>query len=166
MKLLIIEDEEDLLAALKAGFEKKGYVVDAAVDGTDGCELAFINDYDLILLDLNLPGMDGLEILKKIRENDLHQKVLILSARSDYAQRIEGLDLGANDYLVKPFDFGELEARVRSLLRRSFTQMGAVDVYKRQQYGCSSPFSSNGRSGTISASTPSSAHRSTNRSLP
>ena len=68
MKLLIIEDEEDLLAALKAGFEKKGYVVDAAVDGTDGCELAFINDYDLILLDLNLPGMDGLEILKKIRK--------------------------------------------------------------------------------------------------
>ena len=131
MKLLIIEDEEDLLAALKAGFEKKGYVVDAAVDGTDGYELAFINDYDLILLDLNLPGMDGLEILKKIRENDLNQKVLILSARSDYAQRIEGLDLGANDYLVKPFDFGELEARVRSLLRRSFTQMGAVLKFGR-----------------------------------
>ncbi len=126
MKLLIIEDEEDLLSALKAGFEKKGYVVDAAADGADGCELAFINDYDLILLDLNLPGMDGLQILKKIRKNDLRQKVLILSARSDYSQRIEGLDLGANDYLIKPFDFGELEARVRSLLRRSFTQNNVV----------------------------------------
>ncbi|WP_066649133.1 response regulator transcription factor [Christensenella timonensis] len=126
MKLLIIEDEEDLLRALKAGFEKKGYAVDIAADGTEGCELAFINDYDLIILDLNLPGMDGLEILSHIRENDLRQKVLILSARSDYAQRIEGLDLGANDYLVKPFDFGELEARVRSLLRRSFTQNNVI----------------------------------------
>ena len=126
MKLLIIEDEEDLLRALKAGFEKKGYAVDVAADGTEGCELAFINDYDLIILDLNLPSMDGLEILRHIRENDLKQKVLILSARSDYAQRIEGLDLGANDYLVKPFDFGELEARVRSLLRRSFTQNNVI----------------------------------------
>lgn len=126
MKLLIIEDEEDLLDALKTGFEKKGYVVDTAADGTDGGELAFVNDYDLILLDLNLPGMDGLEILKKIRENDLRQKVMILSARSDFAQRIEGLDLGANDYLIKPFDFGELEARVRSLLRRSFTQNNVI----------------------------------------
>ena len=131
MKLLIIEDEEDLLAALKAGFEKKGYVVDAADDGLNGCELAFINHYDLIILDLNLPSMDGLEILRHIRENDLNQKVLILSARSDYAQRIEGLDLGANDYLVKPFDFGELEARVRSLLRRSFTQLGVVLTFGR-----------------------------------
>ncbi len=131
MKLLIIEDEEDLLRALKTGFEKKGYAVDTAADGTDGCEFAFINDYDLILLDLNLPGMDGLDILKKIRENDLRQKVLILSARSDYAQRIEGLDLGANDYLVKPFDFGELEARVRSLLRRNFTQNNVILKFER-----------------------------------
>ncbi len=131
MKLLIIEDEEDLLTALKAGFQKKGYVIDAALDGTQGLELAFVNQYDLILLDLNLPGIDGLEILREIRKNDLKQKILILSARSDYGQRIEGLDLGANDYLVKPFDFGELEARVRSLLRRSFTQNNTVLSFDR-----------------------------------
>lgn len=131
MKLLIIEDEEDLLLALRRGFEKKGYAVDTAADGCDGLELIFVNNYDLIILDLNLPGMDGLEILQKVRENDLKQKVLILSARSDYGQRIEGLDLGANDYLVKPFDFGELEARVRSLLRRSFTQNNVVIRFDR-----------------------------------
>nr|WP_307757183.1 response regulator [uncultured Christensenella sp.] len=131
MKLLIIEDEEDLANALAAGFRKKDYVVDIATDGPDGLELAFINNYDLIILDLNLPGMDGLEILEKVREYDLKQKVLILSARSDYGQRIEGLDLGANDYLVKPFDFGELEARVRFLLRRSFTQNNVVLSFDR-----------------------------------
>lgn len=126
MKLLIIEDEADLRNALCKGFTKKGYLADTAADGNKGYELAFINKYDLILLDLNLPGMDGLTLLQKIRENDLRQKVLILSARSAYEQRIEGLDLGANDYLVKPFDFGELEARVRSLLRRDFTQHNTV----------------------------------------
>ena len=126
MKLLIIEDEADLRNALCKGFTKKGYLADTAADGNEGYELAFVNKYDLILLDLNLPGMDGLTLLQKIRENDLRQKVLILSARSAYEQRIEGLDLGANDYLVKPFDFGELEARVRSLLRRDFTQHNTV----------------------------------------
>ena len=129
MKLLIIEDEPDLLTALAAGFRKKGYAVDTADDGLDGLELAQTGSYDLIILDLNLPGMDGLDILKKIREDDLEQKLLILSARSEYTQRIEGLDLGANDYLTKPFDFGELEARVRSLLRRSFTQNDAVLIF-------------------------------------
>ncbi|WP_066687450.1 response regulator transcription factor [Christensenella intestinihominis] len=131
MKLLIIEDEEDLREALCAGLTKKGYITDSAADGNEGFELAFVNDYDLILLDLNLPGMDGLTLLQKIREHDLQQKVLILSARSDYGQRIEGLDLGANDYLVKPFDFGELEARIRSLLRRSFTQHNTVIRFDR-----------------------------------
>ncbi len=131
MRLLIIEDEPDLRSALCAGLTKKGYITDAAADGNEGYELALVNNYDLILLDLNLPGMDGLTLLKKIREKDLLQKVLILSARSAYEQRIEGLDLGANDYLVKPFDFGELEARVRSLLRRSFTQYNTVIHFDR-----------------------------------
>ncbi|WP_087064506.1 response regulator transcription factor [Intestinibacillus massiliensis] len=126
MKLLIVEDEGDLRNALCEGLTKKGYLIDAASDGNEGYELAFVNHYDLILLDLNLPGMDGLALLKKIREHDLQQKVLILSARSDYGQRIEGLDLGANDYLVKPFDFGELEARIRSLLRREFMQNNTI----------------------------------------
>lgn len=131
MKLLIIEDEADLRNALCKGLTKKGYLVDAAADGNEGYELAFVNQYDLILLDLNLPGMDGLTLLQKIRESDLRQKVLILSARSAYEQRIKGLDLGANDYLVKPFDFGELEARVRSLLRREFTQHNTIIPFDR-----------------------------------
>ena len=126
MKLLIVEDESDLRDALCAGLAKKGFLTDEASDGNEACELAFVNKYDLILLDLNLPGMDGLDLLKKIRENDLQQKVLILSARSNYEQRIAGLDMGANDYLVKPFDFGELEARIRSLLRREFTQNNTI----------------------------------------
>lgn len=122
MKLLIIEDEEDLVDALALGFKKLGYAVDIAVDGRKGLEMIFINEYDLVILDLNLPSMDGIDILKEIRKTDDEQKILILSARSEYGDRINGLDIGANDYLVKPFDFGELVARVRSLLRRRFIQ--------------------------------------------
>ncbi|GAA0691988.1 response regulator transcription factor [Clostridium cadaveris] len=130
MKLLIIEDEEDILDALALGFRKLGYIVDTSDDGEEGLELSYINNYDLIVLDLNLPSMDGLDILKKIREENEECKILILSARSDYSHRIKGLDMGANDYLVKPFNFGELAARVRSLLRRSFIQKSAKLKYK------------------------------------
>ncbi|MGL5381816.1 response regulator transcription factor [Clostridium sp.] len=122
MKILIIEDEEYLASALKRGFEKLNYVVDIASDGEEGLELTFINKYDLIILDLNLPSMDGLDILSNIRKKDEESKIIILSARSKFDERIKGLDMGANDYLVKPFDFGELAARVRSLLRRNFIQ--------------------------------------------
>lgn len=122
MKLLIIEDEEDLVDALALGLRKLGYAIDIATDGKDGLELTFINEYDLIILDLNLPSIDGLDILSEIRKSNEECKILILSARSDFSQRIQGLDMGANDYLVKPFDFGELVARIRALLRRSFTQ--------------------------------------------
>lgn len=126
MKLLIIEDEEDMLAALKKGFEKKGYIVDTAADGAEGYELYQLNAYDLIVLDLNLPSMDGLEVLSAIREEDQEQRILILSARSKVEDRITGLDMGANDYLPKPFAFGELDARVRSLLRRETVQKDVV----------------------------------------
>ena len=129
MKLLIIEDEIDLINALKKGFIKKGYVVDCAIDGEDGLELYHINEYDLIILDLNLPSMDGLEVLKAIREQDKMQRVLILSARSAVSDRIIGLDMGANDYLPKPFDFGELDARVRSLLRCELIQHNTIIKY-------------------------------------
>ncbi len=144
MKLLLIEDEEDLLESLAYGLKKQGYVVDTAMDGRDGLDLTYINEYDLIVLDLNLPSMDGLDILTEIRKRDQACKILILSARSDYNQRIEGLDRGANDYLVKPFDFGELLARVRALLRRQFIQQDtklkhgllSLDTAKRLvQYG-------------------------------
>lgn len=126
MRLLVIEDELDLLNALAKGLRSSGYLVDTASDGTEGLYQTTLCRYDLIILDLNLPGMDGLDILKELRRTDLETRVLILSARSDISQRIEGLDGGANDYLVKPFDFGELAARVRSLLRRSFSQENSL----------------------------------------
>lgn len=122
MRLLIIEDEDDLRTALARGLQKLGYSVDQAENGAEGLSLAETNAYDLIVLDLNLPEVDGLEVLTRIREQNWEQKILILSARTAFHQRVEGLDLGANDYLVKPFDFGELEARIRNLLRRSFFQ--------------------------------------------
>ncbi|MDL2318816.1 response regulator transcription factor [Eubacteriales bacterium OttesenSCG-928-A19] len=126
MRLLVIEDEKDLLDALLRGFRKLQYTVDGAMDGLEGLALAQDRAYDLIVLDLNLPGMDGLEVLKNIREADRETKVLILSARAAFQERIRGLDMGADDYLVKPFDFGELDARVRNLLRRKFTTEAMV----------------------------------------
>lgn len=122
MRLLVVEDEIDLLESIAEGLRIDGYAVDISEDGEDGLELAIINDYDLIILDLNLPKMDGLEILKNIRENDKLTKILILTARSNVEDRVKGLDLGANDYLVKPFHFDELEARIRCLLRIKFIQ--------------------------------------------
>ena len=130
MRLLLIEDEEDLITTLSRGLRKVGYVVDTATDGREGLDLFYMNEYDLVILDLNLPSMDGLEILSKIREDDKECKILILSARSNYEQRIEGLDKGANDYLVKPFDFGELTARIRALLRRTFIQQSIKFKYE------------------------------------
>lgn len=122
MKLLIIENEPDMRNALKKGFIKKGYLVDTAEDGEEGSYLALVNTYDVIVLDLNLPGKDGLEILQEIRDRSKTQRVIILSARSSVSDKITGLDMGANDYLAKPFDFMELEARVRSLARREMVQ--------------------------------------------
>ena len=122
MKLLIIEDEPDMRNALKKGFIKKDYLVDTAEDGEEGSYLALVNTYDVIVLDLNLPGKDGLEILQEIRDRSKTQRVIILSARSSVPDKITGLDMGANDYLAKPFDFMELEARVRSLARREMVQ--------------------------------------------
>lgn len=129
MKLLVVEDECDLRTALKTGLTKNGYAVDIAEDGTDALELHYINEYDLIILDLNLPGMDGLDVMREMRKQNSSQKVLILSARSDVDDRIAGLDLGANDYLVKPFHFEELLARIRALLRREFIQSNTILEY-------------------------------------
>lgn len=122
MKLLIVEDEPDMRKALEKGFIKKGFLVDTAEDGEEGSYLALVNTYDVIVLDLNLQGKDGLEVLQEIRDRSKTQKVIILSARSSVPDKILGLDMGANDYLTKPFDFMELEARVRSLARREIVQ--------------------------------------------
>lgn len=118
MRVLIIEDEIDLANAIAAGLRKQGYAVDVVFDGNVGDEYATVNDYDLLILDLNLPGMDGLEICRRLRSSRPNLLILMVTARSHHSDRVAGLDLGADDYLVKPFDFGELLARVRALLRR------------------------------------------------
>lgn len=126
MRLLVVEDEQDMQEALCYGLRKRGYAVDAAGDGADAVELCRVNDYDLIVLDLNLPGLDGMEVLKSVRAMNGTVKILILSARSELSDKITGLDGGASDYLTKPFHFEELEARIRMLLRRSFIQGEAI----------------------------------------
>ncbi|MFE0506545.1 response regulator transcription factor [Peribacillus butanolivorans] len=126
MKLLLVEDEVVLSNIISKGLKKSGYAVDTAFDGEEALEYFEINVYDLIILDLNLPKTDGMEVLKRIRSKHDDIKILILSARSDIQDKITGLDTGANDYLVKPFDFQELDARIRSLLRRSFTQESTI----------------------------------------
>ncbi len=118
MRLLVIEDEVDLADALARGLRKQGYAVDVAADGEQGWELAEVNEYDLVILDLNLPGVDGLEVCRRLRASRPHLLILMLTARSHPADRVTGLDLGADDYLVKPFHFEELGARIRALLRR------------------------------------------------
>ena len=120
LKLLIVEDELSLQKALVKGFQKTGYTVDAADDGEKALELYYSNQYNLVVLDLNLPKMDGLDVLDEIRNENKEIPILILSARSEVSDKITGLDMGANDYLAKPFHFNELEARVRALLRRNF----------------------------------------------
>jgi len=126
MKLLIVEDEVPMQTALCKGFRKIGYTVDAATDGEEALDLFYSNIYALVVLDLNLPKMDGMEILKHIRDESKDVPVIILSARSTVEDKIVGLDEGANDYLAKPFQFNELEARVRALLRRNFKTADTV----------------------------------------
>ena len=122
MRLLVIEDEPALCNSIAEGLRLDGYEVDTCQDGIQGLELCCVEHYDLILLDLNLPGIDGMEVLRRLRAEDTETCVLILSARSQIKDKVDGLDMGANDYLTKPFHFEELEARVRSLTRRKFIQ--------------------------------------------
>lgn len=120
MRLLIVEDDKAICTALRKGFQKMGYAVDCAGDGEMALEQYYSASYDVVLLDLNLPVMDGLEVLKEIRRENVWQRVIILSARTEIEDKIAGLDLGANDYVGKPFHFLEVEARVRALIRRDY----------------------------------------------
>lgn len=120
MKLLLVEDEAMLSKSVSKGLKLLGYALDCAFDGEEALEMYAINEYDLMILDLNLPKLDGIEVLRRIREKDKDFRILILSARNSLEDKITGLDSGSNDYLTKPFDFMELEARIRSLLRRNF----------------------------------------------
>ena len=128
MKILIVEDEADLRKALAKGFQKSGCTVDTAEDGEEASEFYFCNQYNLVVLDLNLPKLDGLDVLREIRKENKEIPVLILSARNEVSDKINGLDMGANDYLAKPFYFNELEARARALLRRNFKTAPTVII--------------------------------------
>ena len=119
MRLLIVEDEQGMAEGLRALLEKQGYITDLAFDGDSGLDNALTGLYDLIILDIMLPGRDGLSVLRELRRGGIDTPVMMLTARSSVADRIQGLDHGADDYLTKPFDTGEFLARVRALTRRN-----------------------------------------------
>ena len=121
MKILIVEDEQKTGDYLKQGLSEAGFVADLARDGVDGLHLALTGDYDLAVLDVMLPKLDGWQVLREIRHQGKHLPVLFLTARDQVEDRVKGLEFGADDYLVKPFAFSELLARVRALLRRGRT---------------------------------------------
>jgi two-component system copper resistance phosphate regulon response regulator CusR len=119
MKILIVEDEAKTAKFLKRGLSEAGYIADIAADGLEGLHMALEVDFDLIILDVMLPALDGWQVLARLREAGRKALVLMLTARDAVHERVRGFELGADDYLVKPFAFSELLARVRSLLRRS-----------------------------------------------
>lgn len=126
MRLLVIEDEVKLAQYLHKGLSENGHVVDLAHDGIEGRRLALGGDYDLVLLDIMLPGVDGFAVLRSIRAEKRQLPVLMLTARDEVADRVQGLEQGADDYLVKPFAFSELLARVGALLRRGQNGTGSA----------------------------------------
>lgn len=142
LRLLIVEDEKELCDTIAKSLYAAGYEVDTCYDGDEALDYVLTEEYDLIVLDLNLPGRDGMDILRELRQDNDETKVIILSARSQIADKVEGLDAGANDYMEKPFHLQELEARIRSLTRRKFVQedvcvrCGAIrfDTKKREAY--------------------------------
>ncbi|OGG35283.1 DNA-binding response regulator [Candidatus Gottesmanbacteria bacterium RIFOXYB1_FULL_47_11] len=126
MRILIVEDEHKIANSIKLGLQQESHAVDVAYDGTDGFDLASTEDYDIILLDLLLPGMDGITICKKLRSNNIHTPILMLTARGQLTDKVTGLNSGADDYLTKPFAFEELLARIRALSRRPKHAIGTT----------------------------------------
>jgi len=126
MRILVVEDEHRIANSIKQGLEQEKYAVDVAYTGDDGFNLASTEDYDLIILDLMLPGMDGVAITKTLRNNKIHTPILMLTAKGQVGDKINGLDAGADDYLTKPFSFEELLARIRALCRRPRTALNDI----------------------------------------
>jgi two-component system, OmpR family, response regulator len=131
MRLLLVEDDAKLVRALERGLEREGYAVDVATTGDDALSQATDHDYDAVVLDVMLPGPDGFAVCRTLRERKRWVPVLMLTARDQVADRIRGLDAGADDYLVKPFDFGELLARLRALTRRGPAEQRAAIIEVR-----------------------------------
>jgi DNA-binding response OmpR family regulator len=125
MKLLLVEDSARLSAALAAGFRGEGFAVDHAADGRTALEYLQVHEYDILILDLVLPQLPGLEVLRALRAKQAPTRVLVLSARDQIEDRVTALNLGADDYLLKPFDFAELKARVLALLRRRYGEISS-----------------------------------------
>lgn len=118
MRILVIEDEHKIANSIKQGLEQESFAVDVAYNGETGYDLATVEPYDLIILDLMLPGMSGNDVCTNLREDNIHTPIIMLTAKSELEDKIEGLSIGADDYLTKPFAFTELLARIRALLRR------------------------------------------------
>ena len=126
MKLLVVEDEPKLARSLRGSLERAGYAVDLALDGETALGYAGSYDYDLVLLDVMLPKLDGFQVLKRLRDNRFPAPILMLTAREDTRSKVRGLDCGADDYMAKPFELEELLARIRALLRRDASDRSAL----------------------------------------
>lgn len=126
MHILVVEDERELCDTIARSLNRLAYSVDYCYDGQSAMEMLAFEKFDLVVLDLNLPGADGMTVLKTLRQNDYDTKVLILSARSEVTDKVDGLDAGADDYLTKPFHLEELAARIRNLTLRRYTQSDIV----------------------------------------
>lgn len=126
MRILVVEDEHKIANSIKKGLEIEAYAVDVAYDGEDGLALALNEDYDVIILDLMLPKIDGVEVCRRLRVWHIHTPVLMLTAKGQIDDRVEGLNAGADDYLVKPFAFAELLARIKALSRRPRNSLGST----------------------------------------
>lgn len=126
MRILVVEDEHKIANSIKKGLEQENYAVDVVFDGTVGFDFATSEVYDCIILDRMLPGLEGLEVAKKLRGKNIHTPIIMLTAKGQIEERVAGLDSGADDYLTKPFAFVELLARVRALTRRPKNTVGIV----------------------------------------
>jgi two-component system, OmpR family, response regulator len=126
MRILVLEDEHKIASSIKKGLEQESFAVDLAFAGNEGYDLASSENYDLIILDVMLPEMSGVEICKKLREQNNHTPILMLTARGQVSDKVEGLNSGADDYLTKPFAFEELLARVKALSRRPKNSTGSI----------------------------------------
>lgn len=130
MRILVVEDEHKIANSIKKGLEAQSYAVDVAYEGDTGLAMALDEPYDLIILDRMIPKVDGIEILRQVRENNIHTPILFLTAKDKVLDKAAGLNAGADDYLVKPFAFVELIARVRALLRRPASAHATTFTYK------------------------------------